>query len=45
MTYDMNLMCYITFKLESIECIPLYMPLEEIQNHYMNTQVFWPPRN
>ena len=32
----MNLMCYITFKLESIECIPLYMPSGEIQNHYMN---------
>ena len=31
LTYD------ITFKLESIECIPHSMPLEETQNHYMNT--------
>ena len=37
MPCDMNLMYYITFRLESIECIPLYMPLEETQNHYMNT--------
>ena len=37
MPCDMNLMYYTTFKPESTECILLYMPLEEIQNHCMNT--------
>ena len=32
----MNLTYYITFKLEYIEYILLYMPLGETLNHYMN---------